>query len=82
MDGRLVAVSTGFVLPPLQLMHCDTLEVLLGRSKSASQADRQLAAGLGLMMRTAVFAHGHACGCLKAEILAINDDGAQTNSCS
>ena len=75
-----MALSNGFVFPPLGLIHCDTLEVFLGRAKSASQADRQLATGLGLLMRTAVFAHGHACSCGKAEILAINDNGAQSHS--
>ena len=73
--GRLLAVSNGFTVPALRLMHCDTLELFVGRSKAADEAERQLAAGLGLLMRTAVFAHGHACGCTKAEILAINDDG-------
>ena len=31
--------------------------------------------GLGLLIAMAVFAHGYAAGCSKAEILAINDDG-------
>jgi hypothetical protein len=36
---------------------------------------RQNALGLGLLLGAAVFAHGRRCGCKKAEILAINDDG-------
>jgi hypothetical protein len=31
--------------------------------------------GLGLLLGGAVFSHGRSCGCRKAEILAINDDG-------
>ena len=31
--------------------------------------------GLGLLMGGAVFAFGHSCGCKRAEILAIKDDG-------
>lgn len=31
--------------------------------------------GLGLLMGGAVFSFGHSCGCTKAEILAIKDDG-------
>jgi hypothetical protein len=37
--------------------------------------------GLGLLIGLAVFAHGAACGCRKAEILAINDDGAAEIIC-
>jgi len=35
------------------------------------------ALGLGLLMGGAVFSFGHSCGCRKAEILAIKDDGEQ-----
>ncbi len=34
--------------------------------------------GLGLLMGGAVFSYGRTCGCHKAEILAIRDDGAPT----
>lgn len=34
------------------------------------------ALGLGLLLGGAVFAHARACGCTKAEILAIDDDSA------
>ena len=33
------------------------------------------ALGLGLLLGGATFAYGSSCGCQKAEILAINDDG-------
>ena len=35
------------------------------------------ALGLGLLMGGAVFSFGHSCGCRKAEILAIKDDGEE-----
>lgn len=31
--------------------------------------------GLSLLIAAAVMSHGYACGCIKAEMLAINDDG-------
>lgn len=31
--------------------------------------------GLSLLIAAAVMSHGHECGCSKAEMLAINDDG-------
>lgn len=36
---------------------------------------RKNALGLGLLLGGAVFSYGKSCGCKKAEILAINDDG-------
>ena len=33
--------------------------------------------GLGLLVVAAIMSHGHACGCTKAEMLAINDNGKQ-----
>ena len=77
-----LGVSNGFLVPPLRLMHCDTLEVFANRPGAlASPEERQHAEGVGLLLRTAVFAHGHSCGCTKAEILAINDDGEQSLLC-
>jgi len=32
--------------------------------------------GLSLLIVAAIMSHGHECGCVKAEMLAINDDGA------
>ena len=72
-----MGVSNGFVVPAFRLMHCDTLEVFANRPGGLATAEeRRGALGVGLLLRTAVFAHGHSCGCTKAEILAINDDGA------
>lgn len=36
--------------------------------------------GLGLLVVVAIMSHGHACGCSKAEMLAINDTGRDQNS--
>ncbi|DBB03848.1 TPA: hypothetical protein ACH3X1_012942 [Trebouxia sp. C0004] len=33
--------------------------------------------GLSLLIAAAVMSHGHECGCVKAEMLAINDDDHQ-----
>ena len=78
-----MGVSNGFVVPPLRLMHCDTLEVFANRPGGlASVEQRRQAEGVGLLLRTAVFAHGHRCGCTKAEILAINDDGEVMLCCA
>jgi len=76
-----LGVSNGFVVPPLRLMHCDTLEVFANRPGAlVSPEERAQAEGVGLLLRTAVFAHGHACGCTEAEILAINDDGERSQA--
>jgi hypothetical protein len=40
------------------------------------------ALGLGLLVGGAVFSYGHQMGCTKAEILAINDDGARVEHLS
>jgi hypothetical protein len=42
---------------------------------------RKNALGLGLLLGGAVFSYGRSCGCKKAEILAINDDG-EDQDCS
>ena len=77
-EPKPLGVSSGFIVSALQLMHCDTLEVFANRPGGLATAEeRHAALGVGLLLRTAVFAHGHACGCTKAEILAINDDGAE-----
>ena len=69
-------MTTGFVVPPMRLMHCDTLQVFTaGRRGEEGERTRGGVLGLGLLLGGATFAHGLACGCRKAEILAINDDG-------
>jgi hypothetical protein len=40
------------------------------------------ALGLGLLVGGAVFSYAHQLGCTKAEILAINDDGARVEHLS
>ena len=72
-EGKVLAVTSGFVAPPLRLMHCDMLQVLTKREPGDGLHSLH---GLGLLIGCAVFAHGLSCGCAKAEILAINDDGA------
>ncbi len=42
---------------------------------------RERGVGLGLLISGAVIAHGAERGCMKAEILAINDDGAAALPC-
>ncbi|KAI8103448.1 hypothetical protein M9435_004787 [Picochlorum sp. BPE23] len=70
----LLGETDGFVVPPLKLMHCDTMRIYNSRLKSC-KTDRRLGfMGLGRVMAQAVFAHGLEKGCEKAEILAINDD--------
>jgi hypothetical protein len=75
--GRVLAVTSGFVVPPpLALMHCDTLQVFTkGQRGDEGARTRGGVLGLGLLLGAATFAHGRACGCRKAEILAI--DGAR-----
>ncbi|KAI3430689.1 hypothetical protein D9Q98_005278 [Chlorella vulgaris] len=75
-SGRVLAVTSGFVVPqPVGLMHCDTLQVFTkGQTGEEGGRTRGGVMGLGLLMGAATFAHGVACGCRTAEILAINDD--------
>lgn len=74
--GQILAVTNGFVIPFLGLMHCDTLQIFT-RGKKGDEGSRTRGGvlGLGLLIGGATFAHGMAQGCSKAEILAINDDG-------
>lgn len=74
-DGKILAVTSGFIMPPLSLMHCDTLQIFTrGLKGSEGERVRGGALGLGLLMGRATFAYGYSCGCKKAEILAIDDD--------
>ncbi|KAL0028447.1 hypothetical protein WJX77_007127 [Trebouxia sp. C0004] len=77
--GPILATTNGFVLPLLKLMHCDTMQVFTPR---LAEADRERIRGgtffgLSLLIAAAVMSHGHECGCVKAEMLAINDDDHQ-----
>ncbi len=56
------------------------MNVMLNMSRLA-EADRERIRGgtffgLSLLIVAAIMSHGHECGCVKAEMLAINDDGA------
>ncbi len=75
--GRVLAVTSGFLVPPLRLMHCDTLQVFTRglRGEEGARA-RGGVLGLGLLMGAATLAFGRAAGCTKAEILAINGEGS------
>lgn len=77
--GAVLATTSGFVLPTFKLMHCDTMQVFTPR---LAEADRERIRGgsffgLSLLIVAAIMSHGHACGCVKAEMLAINDDDHQ-----
>ena len=75
--GPILAVTSGFTVQPLGLMHCDTLQIFTkGESGDRGARVRGGILGLGLLMGGATFAFGWERGCSKAEILAINDDGS------
>lgn len=62
-------------------MHCDSLRVFTRELQPQDgQSSAQRGIGLGLFMCGAVIALGLEAGCPKAEILAINDDGAPFTS--
>ena len=82
-EGRVLAVTSGFVVPPPLggLMHCDMLQVFTrGQRGQEGERTRGGVLGLGLLIGAATFAHGMACGCTKAEILAINGGWAARRS--
>ncbi|KAK9793722.1 hypothetical protein WJX73_010508 [Symbiochloris irregularis] len=75
--GTIVGTSSGLVLSPLKLLHCDKMEIFTRRQGGTEgQRMRGGILGLGLLVAMTVFAHGYAAGCTTAEILAINDDDA------
>ena len=51
------------------------------KGEAGAKAKRNLV-GLGLIVALASFAYGREAGCSKAEMLAINDDGAALVSCT
>ena len=74
----ILGVTSGFIVPMLGLMHCDTLQIFtkaLGGEEGLRVRTGLL--GLGLLIGAATFAFGREQGCRKAEILAINDDGEE-----
>ncbi|KAK9838153.1 hypothetical protein WJX81_004628 [Elliptochloris bilobata] len=75
--GVVLAVSSGFTVPAMGLMHCDSLEIFTrGRKGPDGERVRGGILGLGLLMGGAVFSFGRSCRCHRAEILAIRDDDA------
>ncbi|KXZ46136.1 hypothetical protein GPECTOR_46g205 [Gonium pectorale] len=74
-QGSILGIANGFVAPLFGLMHCDTMQIFTRGLKGADgQRLRSSPLGLGLLLGGAMFAYGHARGCRKAELLAINDD--------
>jgi len=71
----------GFV-PAAECFYADSvvLSVIVCYSMQGDEGSRvrKNALGLGLLLGGAVFSYGRTCGCSKAEILAINDDGKHT----
>ena len=73
-----MASTTGWILPFVRIMHCEALQIFTrGVRGTEGERLRGGALGLGLLLGCATFAYGLQKGCRKAEILAINDDGAQ-----
>lgn len=75
-SGVLLGESDGYVIPIAQFMHCDTMRIYNSKIKKLRQsADLQLGfMGLGRVLAKSIAAYGYSQGCLRAEILAINDD--------
>lgn len=76
-NGKVIGATSGFIIPFVGLMHCDTLQIFT-KGLKGDQGDRLRGGvlGLGLLLGATVFAFAAASGCKKAEILAINDDEA------
>lgn len=75
-EGPILAVSSGFTVPAMGLMHCDSLQIFTRGVRGTEGERLRGVLGLGLLMGGAVFSFGHSVGCTKAEILAIKDDDA------
>ena len=76
-SGKVLGVTSGFVVSPLRLMHCDALQVFTkGLAGDEGSRIRGGVLGLGLLLGGATFSYGWRCGCMRAEILAIDDDEA------
>ena len=73
----IIAWTSGWIWPLVNIMHCESLQVFTHHMRGTEGARvRGGALGLGLLVGAATFAFGWRKGCRKAEILAINDDGA------
>ncbi|KAK9814282.1 hypothetical protein WJX72_003355 [[Myrmecia] bisecta] len=75
--GTILGLSSGFTVPPLRLMHCDSMQIFGKRLRHAEGVQASGLFGLGTIMVAAVFSFGYDCGCCKAELLAINDEDRQ-----
>lgn len=75
-SGIVLGESDGFVVSMAQFMHCDTMRIYNSKIKKIRRSmDLHLGfMGLGRVLAKAVLAYGLSKGCLRAEILAINDD--------
>lgn len=75
-SGVLLGESDGFIIPFARLMHCDTMRIYNSKLKGVQRSmDLQLGfMGLGKVLAKAVLTYGYSKGCLRAEILAINDE--------
>jgi hypothetical protein len=72
-----VGVLEGFVAPPpFGILHLDSVRIYNSRLYGEARSEAQSPFGLAVLLGAAVFAHGHACGCSRAELLAINDSNA------
>ncbi|GHP11315.1 hypothetical protein PPROV_001004300 [Pycnococcus provasolii] len=68
-EGDVVGVVEGFVVPPLGLLHLDSMRIYNSRLREQRGA---FGVGLSLGLETALY--GYETGCHTAELLAINDD--------
>ena len=74
--GPILGVTSGFLISPLGLMHCDALQIFTQNQKGDHGSRTRCGLfGLGVLIGGATFAFGWERNCKKAEILAINDDG-------
>eukprot|EP00803_Ostreobium_quekettii_P000501 evm.model.scf_2159.1 EVM.evm.TU.scf_2159.1 scf_2159:12915-14681(-) len=71
-DGDILGYTNGFVLPWMQYMHCDTLQVFKGKEKTDLAAIGPLS--VALMLGAATFCFGVENGCKRAEILSVRDN--------
>ena len=70
-----VGVLQGFLLPPPLggLLHLDSVRVFNSRLRGTLRGRAQSPFGIAVLLGAAAFAHAHAVGCTRAELLAIDD---------
>lgn len=77
-DVLVFAMSRMEAVKAMQLCCSELLHFCLLLRIARSERQRVFGGGLfglGLLIVAAVMSHGYACGCTKAEALAINDNG-------